>query len=371
MKEPIAVYVHIPFCPSKCGYCDFNSYAMEGDIVERTVQATIAQIEGSPLAGRPAETIFFGGGTPTFIPVRGLLSIFEAVCRAHPPQEGIEISSEANPGTVDASNFGAMRNAGFNRISIGGQSFLDEDLIRLGRVHKSGDIERAVQVAREAGFQNINLDLMFGLSDQSPRAWKINLARALSLNLEHLSLYCLTIEPNTAFYKLVARDQLSLPNDDIQVEMYHACCRETERAGFEQYEISNFSKPGRQCHHNLHYWHGHEYAGYGPGAVASYLKRGQRIRATSLKHPVRYCEAIEQGRPVEFDQESLDEATLRTEKIMLGLRLNQGLSLQGCSLPERSIEKLTARGWVERTADSIRLTEAGRDFCSEVALELI
>src|SRR5579862_4882002 len=154
MAEPIAVYVHTPFCPSKCGYCDFNSYAMSGDIMERTTRATIAEIERSPLAGQPAKTIFVGGGTPTFLEEHQLLSILDAVIRIHPPAENCEITSESNPGTADSKKYRAMREAGFNRISLGAQSFRDQDLIRLERVHKATEIGRAVDLARGAGFKN-------------------------------------------------------------------------------------------------------------------------------------------------------------------------------------------------------------------------
>src|SRR5579862_3513650 len=240
----LAVYVHTPFCPSKCGYCDFNSYAMQGEIMERTTRATVAEIARSPQRGRPAKTIFFGGGTPTFLEERQLLSILEAVIEAHPPVEGCEITSESNPGTADATKYAAMRRAGFNRISLGAQSFLDEDLIRLERVHKADEIGRAVGLARDAGFDNLNLDLMFALPHQSLKAWKKNLDRALELDPEHLSLYCLTIEPNTSFYKKNLRGQLHLPDDDAQVTMYEECLDRLVGAGYEQYEISNFAEPG-------------------------------------------------------------------------------------------------------------------------------
>jgi oxygen-independent coproporphyrinogen-3 oxidase len=365
--SPIAVYVHVPFCPSKCGYCDFNSYAMQGEIVGRTVDAMVAEIRRSPWAGRRAKTIFFGGGTPTYLDEASLLRVFQAVLETHPPLDGAEITSEANPGTVDQAKFAAMRAAGFNRISLGAQSFLDSDLIALERVHKAGDIERAVGAARAAGFDNVNLDLMFALPNQSVHAWRRNLDRALALEPEHLSLYCLTIEPNTAFYKRHLRGQLTLPDDDQQVTMYEECVARTEAAGFRQYEISNFAKPGRECAHNLCYWHAEEYAGYGPGAVGMV----EGVRYTNLKHPAGYCEAVEAGKPLPFESEQLGEDTRRTERIMLGLRLNDGLLLDGLEIEPKGVDKLLHRGWVAQEANRLKLTPAGRHFCSEVALELI
>jgi oxygen-independent coproporphyrinogen III oxidase len=364
--EPLAIYVHVPFCPSKCGYCDFNSYAMQGDIVGRTTEAMLRQIAESPWRGRPSKTIFFGGGTPTYIPTEQLIAILKAIVEAHPPIEGAEVTSEANPGTVDASKFEAMRQAGFNRLSLGAQSFQESDLITLGRVHASDHITKAVEAAREAGFDNLNLDLMFGLPGQSPRAWEENMERALALRPEHLSLYCLTIEPSTAFYKLAHQGKLDLPGEDAQVEMYDRCAERLLEAGYGQYEISNYAKPGRECQHNLAYWRNEEYAGYGPGAVG---RMGNR-RTTGWKHPERFCEAaIAAG---DFDRwfcefEALSAEAQEIERIMLGLRLNEGVEVPQAN----RLESLKARGWIEAFQGRVVLTKLGRHFCTEATLELI
>ena len=344
---------------------------MQGPIVERTVGAIRREIEQSPWRGIPAKSIFFGGGTPTFLTEAQLLSIFEAMKEVHPPIDGAEITSEANPGTVDAEKFAAMRTAGFNRISMGAQSFLDEDLIRLDRIHKAGDIERALTAARSAGFDNVNIDLMFALPGQSVAAWKRNLDRAFALETDHLSLYCLTLEPNTAFYKKHLRGELVLPEDELQVEMYDMCCERAGQEGFEQYEISNFARPGRECRHNLAYWAGEHYAGYGPGAVGFMPapEGGQSVgnRYTNLKHPERYSAAVEEGLPTYFESESITPEIHRTERIMLGLRLNKGVEIPDV----KPMDRLESRGWIERDGDWVTLTKAGRHFCSEVALELI
>ncbi len=365
MNSSIAVYVHVPFCPSKCGYCDFNSYAMSGPIVGRTVAAIEREIRSSPLAGVPAKTIFFGGGTPTFLDAPDLLRLLRAVFETHPPVPGCETTSEANPGTVDAAKFAQMRAGGFDRVSLGAQSFLDADLLRLERVHKGGEIGRAVASAREAGFANLNLDLMFALPGQSPRGWSDNLARALELAPEHLSLYCLTIEPNTKFYGRHLKGQLVLPDEEAQVAMYDEALRRTAAAGFEQYEISNFCRPGFECRHNLEYWHARPYAAYGPGAVGASASE----RTTNLKSPGLYCEAVEAGRSPVYDREPLGAETLRMERIMLGLRLNEGLPSVG--LAEADLARVLRRGWVSVADGSVRLTPEGRHFCSEVALELV
>ena len=335
--------------------------------MERTTQATIAEIRRSPSSGRAAKTIFFGGGTPTYLAEGQLLRILDAVFEIHPPIDGCEITSEANPGTVDMQIFATMRRGGFNRISLGAQSFVDSDLMTLGRVHRSGEIERAVGAARDAGFENLNLDLMFALPNQSVRGWKENLTRALSLAPEHLSLYCLTIEQNTAFYKQNLRGQLALPNEEAQVEMYEDCLDRTASAGYIQYEISNFAKPGHECRHNLCYWLGEEYAGYGPGAVGFI----EGVRYTNLKHPEGYCAAVNEGAALAFESETIDTRLHRIERLMLGLRLNEGIDAEELEVDPKSMNKALDRGWVEFDSGRVRLTPAGRHFCSEVALELM
>lgn len=367
--QPVAVYVHIPFCPSKCGYCDFNSFAMSGNITERTTRAMIKEISTSPHRGRKSKTVFFGGGTPTFLASNELTSCLQAVLAEHPADGDIEITSEANPGTADAHKFLDMRKAGFNRLSIGAQSFLKEDLIRLGRIHGPSEIGHAVRIARAAGFENLNLDLMFGLPGQTRKAWKTNLEFAIGLGPDHLSLYGLTIEPNTRFHKLHRRGMLDLPEEGEHVEMYEIACEAMHSAGYRQYEISNFARPGFECRHNLCYWKAEEYLGYGPGAVGCLGSTVHKTRYTNVKHPERYCDAVENGEILWCESEFVDEKTQRFEQIMLGVRLNEGLYLE--SEEERSrAERLVGRGWLESSEDKYRLTDAGRHFCSAVVAEL-
>jgi oxygen-independent coproporphyrinogen-3 oxidase len=195
--------------------------------------------------------------------------------------------------------------------------------------------------------------------------------RALALQPEHLSLYCLTIEENTSFYRERLRGKLQLPDEDSQVAMYDLCCERLSRAGFDQYEISNFAREGRECQHNLEYWSGGEYAAYGPGAVGSFCLADGRIRTTNLKHPVGYCDAIEMGRSPVYDVETLSEEILRKEAIMLGLRLNEGLRLELVETQGGALSRLVERDWVQIDKKNVRLTKAGRHFCSEVAMELM
>ena len=241
-----------------------------------------------------------------------------------------------------------------------------------------------MEAAREAGFDNLNLDLMFALPDQSRHAWRANLDRALALRPEHISLYCLTIEPGTAFYKQHLHGRITQPDDEAQAEMYDDCLLRTAEAGFVPYEISNFALPGRECRHNLQYWTGGEYAAYGPGAVGMVRDgspwREERakggtagegvsaLRYTNLKHPDRYCAKVEAGEHPAYDVEPLAHADLRTERIMLGLRLGAGIRED---LDPRAVRLLTGRGWLEEAEGRLRLTPAGRHFHSEAAAELI
>jgi oxygen-independent coproporphyrinogen-3 oxidase len=376
MNQPVAIYIHIPFCISKCGYCDFNSYAMRGEIVQRTVDAIKQEIRKSPWHGRPAKTIFFGGGTPTFLSKEQLVGILQTVLEFHPLTEDAEITSEANPGTADATKFEAMRKAGFNRLSIGAQSFLDSDLHRLGRAHRATEIVKAVEIAHSAGFDNLSLDLMFALPGQTIEAWGENLQRAMELEPQHLSLYCLTIEPDTPFARLAERGTLVQPEEQQQVDMYDLCDTVLNKAGLERYEISNFSREGRECQHNLCYWRGEEYLAYGPGAVGvteqtNPTPQSRRIRYTNLKAPRAYCEAIENETDRWQESEILLDATLKIEKIMLGIRLTEGIDVKKLEIEPRNLDPLIQKGWVEVVQDRLRLTPQGRHFCNDVAAILI
>ena len=382
MQTPVAIYVHTPFCPSKCGYCDFNSFAMDGEIIEQTVQATIKEIKNSPWQGQPAKTIFFGGGTPTYLSSHQLVSILQAVIDTHPPVENCEITSEANPGTVDIPKFSDMVKAGFNRISLGAQSFDTGDLHRLGRVHQGSEIGRAVTSARKAGFESLNLDLMFALPGQSMRGWKTNLDLAMQLEPDHLSLYCLTIEQNTRFYKLHLRGMLDLPDDEKQVAMYNHAVDTCANYGLDQYEISNFAKPGYECKHNLEYWYSHDYLAYGPGAVGCFTHpNGDKTRYTNVKHPRLFVKKLEEinpetdarnlkPSPLWCDHETIDRPTQDFEKLMLGLRLNHGVDK---STPHdlKQAEKLVTKGWLQPHPTRLILTPEGRHFCSEATTLLV
>lgn len=366
LKDAVSVYVHIPFCPSKCGYCDFNSYAMSGAIVDRTVNAIVKEVLSKRLPAKPAKTVFFGGGTPTYLEPYAIVKIISSVLNQHPPIENCEITCEANPGTIDTPKFETLRSLGVNRISLGAQSFQNDDLVRLGRVHQSDDIERAFLLARKVGFRNINLDLMFGLPHQTLSDWEKNLKQALSLKPEHLSLYGLTIEPNTYFYKLFHKKLLPLPDDQLQTEMYDIAVSTMEDHGYHQYEISNFALDGYECQHNLAYWYGEDYAAYGPGAVECM----NSVRWTHIKHPLGYCEAVENNRSLSCEEEIISTEIRQRETIMLGLRLNKGIDVKTVILSEEALTRLSKRGLLEVNEDYLKLTPLGRHYCNQVIVEL-
>lgn len=374
MLDPVAVYIHIPFCHKKCGYCDFSSFVIKGSIVDRTVDAIVKQIETSPFAGRPAKTIFFGGGTPNFLTGAQLGRIVSALLAVHKPEGEIEITTEANPGASDS--FDDLQEAGFNRLSLGVQSFLDNDLKKLGRIHSSQQAKSAVSLARKAGFDNLSLDLMFALPGQTLDAWRKNLEECLALDPEHLSLYCLTIEDGTPFAVLGRQGKLDLPNEDAQMAMYDLCDQVLAHIGLERYEISNFAKQGRECLHNLCYWRGEEYLAYGPGAVgcvsSSLLpdsdEGSTRVRFTNIKNPNLYCMAIESGQPGWTITENLVPENLRTERVMLGLRTMEGVHIDDCE--HGPLERLMINGLVSITQDRVALTPRGRHLCNDIAADL-
>ncbi len=250
--EPAGLYLHIPYCLHKCGYCDFNSHVIDTGEMERYVKALIREIENtSPtLKDREVATIFFGGGTPTTLPAGDQIRILKA-CRKHfNIRDDAEITTEANPSTVETENLKCLHGAGINRISIGAQSFDPQELQRLDRVHSAEEIPLTVERARQAGFDNLSLDLMFALPGQSLESWNQNLEHALALKPEHLSTYNLTIEPGTAFHTQQSEGHLQMPPEEIQLEFYQHTLDKMKAAGFVHYEISNFARPGYESRHN-------------------------------------------------------------------------------------------------------------------------
>ena len=292
-SEPIGLYLHIPFCTAKCGYCDFNSYAGHEHMIPSYADTLVkdAGLWREAVGGREVETVFFGGGTPSLNPVEEMAKILAGMRGAFEIAVDAEVALEANPGSITTEYLRGLRDIGFNRLSIGIQSFDDEELVVLDRIHTGEDARAAFASARAAGFDNVNLDLIYGLSEQPLSAWQGNLEEALALGPEHLSLYALTVEDGTPLARDVERGRVQAPDPDMQAEHYEWTQERLTRAGYEHYEISNWARPGHRCKHNLVYWENREYLGLGAGAH-SFLNG---VRFSTVLLPNRYAELVDES----------------------------------------------------------------------------
>ncbi len=376
----ISFYVHIPFCRRKCYYCDFNSYAGLEHLFKPYVKALSREISylarlSGPEAG---ESLYFGGGTPSLLPSELVRAIVESVRENFGLLPGAEITLEANPGTVDKAFLEALLDIGINRLSLGAQSFNEDELSLLGRIHSPEEIEKAFMEAREAGFRNINLDLIYGLPAQSLDSWRTTLEKALELDPEHLSLYALTLEEGVPLAQKVASGELPAPDEDLAADMYCLAEELLEKAGYEHYEISNWAKPGFACRHNIRYWLNLPYFGFGAGAHS--FQWGMRWQ--NVLDPREYIsilsapEATGFPSPVASEVEKITPTIEMAETIFLGLRLvKEGVSFErfyrrfGMDLRElygSQIEELVELGLLEVDDERIRLSPRGRLLGNEV-----
>jgi len=362
---PLGLYVHIPWCVRKCPYCDFNSYA--GNAVpeeEAYVEALLADLAREEAGGRVVETVFIGGGTPSLFSGGTIARLLSGIRETSNLAADAEITLEANPGTVDAAHFEAYREAGVNRLSIGVQSFDAGALQRLGRIHDPQQAVAAFQVARAAGFENINLDLMFGLPGQDPEAALQDLRQALALAPEHLSWYQLTLEPNTLFYSQPPR----LPGDEILWTMQEQGLALLESAGYERYEVSAFARQGRTCRHNLNYWCFGDYLGIGAGAHGKVTVEGVS-RYWKPRHPRRYLES-----PTAAGRRQVAGQELALEFLMNALRLVDGveesLFTSRTGLPLQALEPALSRLREQELMmpDRLQATPKGLDFLDDLLL---
>ena len=312
-------YIHIPFCTSICSYCDFTSFAGMESKMKLYVEAVCAEIGQSALTG-PLQTVYFGGGTPSLLQPTELERILKALEGQAGFDPGAEISMEANPETVDSERLKGYRSLGVNRISFGAQAFQKEILKKLGRGHEWDRVEKAYEAARAAGFQNINLDLMFGLAGQNLALFQESVQRAAALKPEHLSLYALQVEEGTPLAKQVA-EGLRLPSEDEVADEYAWAQSYLASLGFDQYEVSNFALPGKSCRHNWNIWRGEDYWGFGVAAVGTV----QGIRHNHGDNLMEYIESSPLGRDKTLQLENLSESDRSFEKLMLGLRTNEGV----------------------------------------------
>src|SRR5437763_1371737 len=383
LLETTSLYLHIPFCHTRCHYCDFNTYAGILPLREPYVRALLTEIAlTGTFAGLPSgeprrsRTIFFGGGTPSLLSVEQITRILRACFTSFAVDAGAEITLEANPGTLSQEQLAGLRAAGVNRLSMGAQSFDDELLKTLGRIHAPEDITRAVQYARAAGFTSINVDFMFGLPGQTMRHWRETLERALDLHPEHLSLYSLIIEEGTPFYTWTHEGRITPGDEDLCADMYEYADERLHAAGYVNYEISNWSLPGFQSRHNLTYWHNLPYIGMGAGAYSSFGGR----RFSNVREPAEYIRMLKAQQWPEVESETVDKAQAMSETAFLALRTAQGLHLptfeQRFALPFAQfagdrLHMVEEAGLLERAPEWLRLSKRGRLLGNEVFLRLL
>lgn len=377
-ETPQAVYIHIPFCTNKCHYCDFNSYVLKGQPVMDYLDALEREMEQTAtlVPPRQIETIFVGGGTPTVLLPDQMESFLRRVKTYFPDQApNIEFTMEANPGTTDLEKLQAMKEGSVNRISFGVQSFDNALLEGIGRIHNTDDVYRSLENARKVGFTNMSIDLMFGLPKQTVATMNDSLDKALALDLPHYSIYSLKVEENTLFHTLYQKNQLPLPEEDEELDMFLLIMNRLKDAGYTQYEISNFAKPGFESRHNSMYWLNRSY--YGIGAGAHGYTRG--IRHINIKGVQPYIDATRTGLPI-LEKHEVSEQDAMEDFMMVGLRLLKGVrSADFYTQFQRELEsvfgsvlnKLLSQKLLEKTADGYRLSEQGVLLGNEVFGEFL
>jgi oxygen-independent coproporphyrinogen-3 oxidase len=379
-REPgFGIYVHWPFCASKCPYCDFNSHVRAGGIDEaRFLAAYRGELHhwASLAPARRVSSTFFGGGTPSLMSAATVGAILDEIGRLWTVEADAEVTLEANPSSVEAAGFRDYRAAGVNRVSLGVQSLDNAVLRMLGRLHTAEEARAAIAVARDT-FERFSFDLIYARPRQTPEAWRRELGQALALAGQHLSLYQLTIEPNTPFFDLHARGKLAIPEAEAAHDLYEATQELTERANLPAYEISNHATPGQECRHNLLYWRYGEYAGVGPGAHGRVVIDGARHATTTERSPERWAERVEAEGHGMLECPALSKTEETDEALLMGLRLAEGIDLRdlaalgGLSPGRRAIDELVELGLVERRGASVlRATRAGRFVLNEIVLRL-
>jgi oxygen-independent coproporphyrinogen III oxidase len=379
-----SLYAHIPYCESKCPYCDFNSYAVKGWPEGEYVAALIAELRmragQAPWAGNSLRTVFFGGGTPSLFKPASLGRLLEEADRLFGIEGGAEITAEANPGTVDSNKLRGMRAAGLNRISFGAQSFNPNTLQFLGRIHSADQTVTAVEQARAAGFTQLNLDLIFAVPGQELEDVAADIDKAAALGPDHISAYNLTFEEGTAFGAALKAGRMRQLPEQRQAEMYEMVRGRLPGLGYAMYEISNYARPGCEARHNLTYWRGQSYLGIGAGAH-SYAARGAAGRRWwNERLPAAYIERARTGGVAEAGSESLDTAVSASEFAFLNLRLTQGLELRrfverfGVTFEERfgaQLKRLVEGGLLVREDDRVRLSDRGLELADSVFAEFL
>ena len=368
---PLALYVHWPFCVSKCPYCDFNSHVRE--VVDQNAwrKALLADLayEAALLPGRRLGSIFFGGGTPSLMPPETVAAVIDAAVAAWTPQGDLEVTLEANPSSVEAARFADLAAAGVNRVSLGLQALDDEALGFLGRAHGVAEGLGALATAQRH-FGRVSFDLIYARPGQSVADWEAELARALSFGTEHLSLYQLTIEPGTRFATLAAKGDLVIPDADAAADLWDVTQALTGAAGLPLYEVSNHARPGAESRHNLSYWRYTDYAGVGPGA------HGRRTGHATVRHkkPENWIGAVARNGHGAQEETALTPGERATEALVMGLRLAEGVDLKriGAGFVDlAAVERLAAHGLIVRAGDRLRVTDAGMPVLEGILREVV
>ncbi|SCW49617.1 oxygen-independent coproporphyrinogen-3 oxidase [Sphingobium faniae] len=376
--DPIALYVHWPFCVSKCPYCDFNSHVREQVDADAWRTALLADLrhEAVLTGGRPLSSIFFGGGTPSLMPPAIVASLVEAAAEYWRPFPDLEITLEANPGSVEAARFSDLAAAGVNRVSLGLQALEDEALHFLGRAHDVREGLAALDVAQSV-FRRVNFDLIYARPGQSESDWAAELARGLSFGTDHLSLYQLTIEPGTRFETLVAQGKLLPADGDHAAILYEQTQDMAAAAGIPAYEISNHARTGQESRHNLTYWRYGDYMGIGPGA------HGRRLGMATLRHrkPENWMGAVQRNGHGLQGEETLAPQDRAREALLMGLRLAEGVDLRRIArisgvaetdlVDAKAIEQLSGHGLVAKTGQTLRIEPAGMLLLDAILPEIV
>lgn len=377
------LYLHWPFCAQKCPYCDFNSHVRHGGVDEASFVAAFKRELGfvrDMVGAQPVASIFFGGGTPSLMSEGAIDALLSEVARLWPITSGAEITLEANPNSVEANRFAGYRTAGINRVSIGVQSLRDDELKRLGRLHSAAEARAAVAIA-EKTFDRFTFDLIYARPNHTVQAWQTELAEALSMAGGHLSLYQLTIEPDTPFATLHAAGKLIIPDDDAAAALYDVTQEMTAAAGLPAYEISNHASPGQESQHNLIYWRYGSYAGVGPGAhgrVTPADGRAIRLATSTERAPEAWRDRVHGEGHGFLGFEPLTAAECADEMLLMGLRLTEGLNLArltavtGRTILPQTVRDLEAQGVLEISADghTIKAAGAGRFILNELVYRL-
>jgi putative oxygen-independent coproporphyrinogen III oxidase len=362
----VGVYVHVPFCLTRCGYCDFNAYAGLDHLAPRYVRALLAETELAASAWSDDEvvSIFLGGGTPTTLDVADLKGVLTHLRDRFAVRDDVEVTIEANPDTVDVAKLDGLLASGFDRLSMGAQSFDRGVLAALERVHSPESVRTAFAAARAVGYENVNLDLIYGAGGEGLDSWERTLEQTIDLSPEHISAYALTIEPATPLGRKVLGGSVPAPDPDLQADMFSAACDLLRSAGYGHYEISNWAKPGFECRHNLGYWERRAYVGLGAGAHSF---RGDR-RWWNVRPPEEYMTSVEAGVLPTGGDEQLDPSDAYLEEVFLRLRILQGIPSSWVE-PERALPFLES-GLLQEAEGSLVPTERGMLLLNELVLAL-